>query len=175
MREAVLKQKESTVAEIKEKIEKASSMVLVEYRGLNVEDVTELRKNFREAGVDYKVYKNTLMARAFTELGYEDFTKNFHGPNAIAFAYDDIAAAARVSNKFAKENEKLVIKSGMVDGKEIDLDGIKALAELPTKEVLLSQVLGGLNGPIQGFANVLSGTMRSLVIALDQIRAGKTE
>lgn len=175
MREAVLKQKESTVAEIKEKIEKASSMVLVEYRGLNVEDVTELRKNFREAGVDYKVYKNTLMARAFAELGYEDFTKNFHGPNAIAFAYDDIAAAARVSNKFAKDNDKLVIKSGMVDGKEIDLDGIKALAELPTKEVLLSQVLGGLNGPIQGFANVLSGTMRSLVIALDQIRAGKTE
>lgn len=175
MREAVLKQKESTVAEIKEKIEKSSSMVLVEYRGLTVEDVTELRKNYREAGVDYKVYKNTLMARAFIELGYEDFTKNFHGPNAIAFAYDDIAAAARVSNKFAKENDKLVIKSGMVDGKEIDLDGIKALAELPTKEVLLSQVLGGLNGPIQGFANVLSGTMRSLVIALDQIRAGKAE
>lgn len=175
MKEAVLKQKESTVAEIKDKIEKASSMVLVEYRGLNVEDVTELRKQYRESGVDYKVYKNTLMTRAFNELGYEEFTKNFHGPNAIAFAYDDIAAAARVSSKFAKEHEQLVIKSGIVDGKMIDLNEIKALAELPTKEVLLSQVLGGLNAPIQGFVNVLSGTMRSLVIALDQIRAQKAQ
>ncbi|MCI6610512.1 MAG: 50S ribosomal protein L10 [Ezakiella sp.] len=175
MREAVLKQKESTVAEIKDKIEKASSMILVEYRGLNVEDVTELRKQYREAGVEYKVYKNTLMKRAFGELGYEEFAENFKGPNAIAFAYEDIAAAARVSSNFAKTHEKLVIKSGIVDGKLIELNEVKALAELPTREVLLSQVLGGLNAPIQGFANVLSGTMRSLVIALDQVRAQKEQ
>lgn len=171
MKEVVLQQKQATVSEIKEKIEKAQSMVLVDYRGLNVADVTELRAKFREAGVDYKVYKNTLMTRAFNEMGLSEFTKYFEGPNAIAFAYEDMTGAARVSTQFAKDHELLEIKAGIVDGKVIELDEIKALADLPSKEVLIAQVLGGFNAPIQGFANVLSGTMRSLVIALDQIRA----
>ncbi|MDO5717121.1 MAG: 50S ribosomal protein L10 [Tissierellia bacterium] len=171
MKEHVLKKKEALVSEIKEKIEKSQSMVLVDYRGLNVDKVTQLRKSYREAGVEYKVYKNTMMTRAFNDLGYEEFTKFFEGPNGIAFSYEDAVGAAKISNDFAKENDALTIKAGIVDGKIVGLDEIKALAELPPKEVLIAQVLGGLNSPIQGFANVLSGTMRSLVTALDAIRA----
>lgn len=175
MKEAVLKQKEALVSEIKDKIERSQSMVLVDYRGLNVDKVTTLRKNYREAGVDYKVYKNTMMTRAFSELGYEEFTKFLEGPNGIAFSYDDPVGAAKVTSEFAKANEALTIKAGIVDGKIVGLEDIKALADLPPREILIAQVLGGLNSPIQGFANVLAGTMRGLVTALDAIRKQKEQ
>ena len=111
------------------------------------------------------------MARAFNELGYEEFTQFLEGPNGIAFSYEDVVGAAKVSAEFAKENEKLEVKAGIVDGKIIDINEIKALAELPPREVLIARALGGLNSPIQGFANVLQGTIRSLVYALDAVRA----
>ena len=171
MKEAVLREKEQIVSEIIEKYNKSSSVVLMDYRGLDVESITELRSKFRNAGAEYKVYKNTLMSRAFKELGLEDFNQFLEGPNGIAFSYEDIVGAAKVSTEFAKENDKLELKAGIVDGKIIDINEIKALAELPPKEVLLAQVLGGMNSPIQGFANVLQGTIRSLVYALDAVRA----
>lgn len=175
MKEAVLREKQSIVSEIKDRIERADSVVLVDYRGLNVQEVTELRDNYRKEGVEYKVYKNTLMARAFNELGYEEFTQFLAGPNGIAFSYEDVVGAAKVSADFAKKNEKLELKAGIVDGKIVDINEIKALAELPPKDVLLARALAGFNSPIQGFANVLQGTIRSLVYALDAVRAKQEE
>lgn len=165
-----IKQKKQVVEEIKNKIDDAQSVILVDYRGLNVEEVTELRKKYSEAGVDYKVYKNTMMRFAFKDAGLEDFGEYLKGPNAVAFGYEDPVAPAKVSNEFAKDHEKLEIKAGIVDGNIINLDRIKALADLPSKEVLIGQVLGGLNGPISGFANVLQGTMRNLVYALNAVK-----
>ncbi len=167
---SVMEMKKQVVQEIKEKIEKADSIVLVDYRGLNVEAVTDLRKQYSDAKVDYKVYKNTLMRFAFKEAGLEDFNQYLTGPNAVAFSYEDPVISAKITNDFAKTHDELEIKAGIVDGKVIDFEGVKALAELPSREVLIAQVLGGLNGPISGFANVLSGTMRSLVYALNAVK-----
>ena len=169
MRDAVLKQKESTVAEIKEKIEKAQSIVLLNYRGLNVEEVTELRNKFREAQVEYKVYKNTMMRRAFQDLGYDGLDEFLKGPSEICLCLADPASAAKISSDFCKDHEELEIKTGIVDGKILSLGEVDALAKLPSKDVLIAQVLGGLNAPIQGLANVLSGSIRSLAIVLNAI------
>ncbi len=173
MREQTLQAKTKNIEEIKEKIDKAQSIVLVDYRGLNVEQLTELRSRYREAGVDYKVYKNTMMQFAFKDAGLEEFNEFLKGPSAVAFGYDDPVQAAKITSEFAKNNDKLEIKAGIVDGKIIDVDGVKSLAELPSREVLIAQVLGGFNAPIQGFANVLQGTIRSLAIVLNAIAEEK--
>lgn len=173
MKEQTLKAKAQNVDEIKEKIEKAQSVVLVDYRGLNVAELTELRKNFREAGVDYKVYKNTMMRFAFKDSGLEEFNEFLKGPSAVAFGYEDPVAPAKISAEFAKKNDKLEIKAGIVDGKVINVEEIKNLAELPPREVLVAQALGGFNAPIQGFANVLNGTIRGLAIVLNAIAEEK--
>lgn len=169
MREQTLQAKAANVEEIKDKINRAQSVVLVDYRGLDVAQLTELRSKYREAGVDYKVYKNTMMRFAFKDAGLEGFNEYLKGPSAIAFGFDDPVQVAKITSEFAKENEKLEIKAGIVDGKIIDVDGIKHLANLPSREVLIAQVLGGINSPIQGFANVLQGTIRSLAIVLNAI------
>lgn len=169
MSKAVLEQKKQVVDEIKQKIEKAQSVVLVDYRGLNVEEATQLRRKYLEGGVEYKVYKNSLMRFAFKEAGLEDFNKNLTGPNAIALSYDDPVSAAKITSEYAKTNNKLEIKAGVVDGNVIDLEGVKALANIPSREILIAQVLGGLNAPIAGFANVLQGNIKNLVYALNEI------
>ncbi|MCF6461406.1 50S ribosomal protein L10 [Clostridium sp. Cult3] len=170
MKEKVLEEKKQIVAEITDKVNKAQGIVLVDYRGLKVEELTELRRNYREAGVDYKVYKNTMMRFAFEEAGFEEFNQYLTGPNAIAFGFEDPVQAAKITDEFAKKHDKLEIKAGIVDGKIIDVEEVKNLASLPSKEVLIAQALGGLNAPISGFANVLQGTIRNLVYALDAVR-----
>ncbi|MDY0257920.1 MULTISPECIES: 50S ribosomal protein L10 [Gudongella] len=174
MKEQTLQAKAQIVEEIKEKISSSQSMVLVDYRGLNVAQLTELRKRYRDAGVDYKVYKNTMMRFAFKELGLEEFNEFLKGPSAVAFGINDPVSAAKISTEFAKTNDKLEIKAGIVDGKVINAEGVKNLAELPPREVLIAQVLGGFNAPIQGFANVLQGTIRGLAIALNAIAEKKS-
>jgi large subunit ribosomal protein L10 len=174
VKEQTLQAKSQIVEEIKEKIESSQSLVLVDYRGLNVAELTELRKRYREAGVEYKVYKNTMMSFAFKDLDLGEFEDYLKGPSAVAFSINDPVSAAKITTEFAKKNDKLKIKAGIVDGKIIDEKGVKDLAELPPKEVLIAQVLGGFNSPIQGFANVLQGTMRGLVIALNAIAEQKT-
>ncbi|HMM70246.1 50S ribosomal protein L10 [Gudongella oleilytica] len=174
MKEQTLQAKAQIVEEIKEKISSSQSMVLVDYRGLNVAQLTELRKRYRDAGVDYKVYKNTMMRFAFKELGLEEFNEFLKGPSAVAFGINDPVSAAKISTEFAKTNDKLEIKAGIVDGKVISAEGVKSLAELPPREVLIAQVLGGFNAPIQGFANVLQGTIRGLAIALNAIAEKKS-
>jgi large subunit ribosomal protein L10 len=165
-----IEMKKVVVEEIKGKIDNAQSAVLVDYRGLTVEEITELRKQFREAGVEYKVYKNSLMRFAFKDAGLEDFNQYLTGPNGIAFGIEDAVAPAKITRDFAKTHKKLDIKAGFIEGKVIGLDGVIGLADLPSREVLIAQVLGGLNGPISGFANVLSANMKNLVYALDAIR-----
>lgn len=173
MREQTLQAKTENVEEIKGKIEKAQSIVLVDYRGLNVEQLTDLRSKYRKAGVDYKVYKNSMMRFAFKDSGLEDFNQYLKGPSAIAFGYDDPVNAAKITSEFVKDNEKLEIKAGVVDGKIINVDEVNNLAKLPSREVLVAQVLGGFNSPIQGFANVLQGTIRSLATVLNAIAEEK--
>lgn len=173
MSEAIREQKKQIVMEIQNKIEKAQAIVLVDYRGLNVEEVTELRKKFTEADVEYRVYKNSMMRFAFKNSGLEEFNQYLTGPNAIAFSDNDPVAPAKITDEFAKGHKNLEIKAGVVDGKIIDINKVKDLAALPPREVLIAQVLGGLNAPISGFANVLQGSIRNLVYALDQIKEQK--
>lgn len=156
MKDAVLQKKQAVVAEIKEKLENASSVVLVDYRGLTVEEVTQLRKDYRDNGVDYKVYKNTLMEFAFKELGHEGMIEYLNGPNALVIAGEDVTSAARVTQAFAKTNEKLEIKAGLLDGKVLDMAGVKELADIPSREVLLAKLLGSLKAPMSNLAYMLS-------------------
>src|SRR6056297_1425391 len=175
MNSKVVERKKQVVQEIKGKIENSKSVVLVDYRGLDVSEVSELRKKYREAGVDYKVYKNTMMRFAFKEAGYEDFIENLTGPNGVAFSIEDAIGAAKISDEFSKKNDKLKIKAGIVDGNIIGIDQIKELANIPSREVLIAKLLGSLNSPITGFVNVLQGNVRNLVYALDAIKEQKEQ
>lgn len=147
--------KKQIVEEIKEKFSKAQSAVIVDYRGLNVEEVTELRKKMREAGVDYKVYKNTLTRLAAKETGYEALLGDLTGPNAIAFGYHDPVTPAKILNDFAKDHKKLELKAGVVEGKYCNLEEIKAIAEIPPREVLLAKLLGSIKSPLSNLAYLL--------------------
>ena len=151
MREHVLNQKQELVSEIQGKFENAASAVVVEYRGLTVEQVTDLRRQLRQEGVDFKVYKNTMSRRAVEKVGYEGLLDALVGPNAIAFS-DDAVAPSRVLAKFAKKNKDLVIKKGIVEGKVVDVAEIKELSELPNREGMLAMLLGALQSPIRDFA-----------------------
>lgn len=175
LKEAKLQSKIDLVNEIKEKIEGSHSMVFINYRGLTVEEVTELRKNFRENDVVYKVYKNTMMKRAFQDLGIEGLDDFMKGPTAVAFGMEDAVAPAKVASEYAKDHEVVEIKAGYVDGKIIDTKGVEALAKLPSREVLIAQVLGGLNAPITGLVSVLNGNIRGLAVALRAIAEKKEQ
>ena len=153
--------KEAKVAEIKEKLEKATSVVLSKYQGLTVEEDTVLRKNLREAGVEYKVYKNTLVTLAAKELGLEGIVEYLEGPVAIAFGYEDVTVAARVLNDFAKDHKKLELKAGIVEGEVYDTNKIKQLATIPSKEVLIAKLLGSIKSPIASFARVINAIAES--------------
>jgi large subunit ribosomal protein L10 len=148
--------KEAKVAEIKEKLEKSKSVVLSNYQGLTVEEDTTLRKNLREGGIEYKVYKNTLVILAAKELGLDGITEYLEGPVSIAFGYEDVTVAARILNDFAKDHKKLELKAGIVEGEIYDEDKIKQLATIPSKEVLIAKLLGSIKSPISSFARVLS-------------------
>lgn len=146
--------KQAVVQEIADKFKSAASVVVVDYRGLTVAQVTELRKQLREAGVEFKVYKNTFVRRATVETGYEELNEVLTGPNAIAFSTEDVVAPARIINNFAKENEQLEIKAGLIEGSYASVEEIKALAELPSREGLLSMLLSVLQAPMRNLALV---------------------
>nr|WP_314278825.1 50S ribosomal protein L10 [uncultured Peptostreptococcus sp.] len=152
--------KSAVVAEIAEKLEKAASVIVVDYKGLTVEQVTELRSQMRDAGVDYKVYKNTLVRRAASQVQGEAFA-NFNdeqlvGPNAIAFGYEDPVAPARVLKAFMDKNpNKLSLKMGVVEGEFYDENKIVALAAIPSREELIAKLLGSLKAPMSNFVYLL--------------------
>ena len=153
--------KEAKVAEIKEKLQKATSVVINKYQGLTVEEDTLLRKNLREAGVEYKVYKNTLVTIAAKELGLEGIVEYLEGPVSIAFGYEDVTVAARVLNDFAKDHKNLELKAGIVEGELYDEAKIKQLATIPSKEVLIAKLLGSIKSPISSFARVINAIAES--------------
>lgn len=144
--------KKQTVTEIADKLRDSKSTIVVDYRGLTVGQVTELRKQLREAGVDFKVYKNSLTRRATEQVGLEGLNEHLTGPNAIAFSAEDVVAPAKILNDFAKKNEKLEIKAGVIEGNITSLEDVKALAELPSREGLLSMLLSVLQAPIRNLA-----------------------
>ena len=148
--------KQPIVAEISENIKGAQSVVLVDYRGLTVEQDTRLRKELREAGVVYKVYKNTMMNFAFKGTEFEALAPYLEGPSAVAISTTDATAPARIICKFAKEAKALEVKGGVVEGTAYDAKGITAIAEIPSREELLSKFLGSIQSPITNFARVLN-------------------
>lgn len=147
--------KQPIVDEIKANIENAASVVLVDYRGLTVEQDTRLRKQLREADVVYKVYKNTLMKRAFEGTDAAQLDSHLDGPSAIAISKTDATAPARILAKFGKEAEALEIKAGIVEGTYYDAKGIQAISSIPSREELLSKFLGSIQSPISNFARVI--------------------
>ena len=151
MNQAIIESKKLVVSEIAQKMKDADSTVVVEYRGLSVAEVTELRRDLREEGVELKVYKNSLAQRAAEEVGAHDLIKDLVGPNAIAFGPDAVAPA-RVLAKFAKDHDKLVLKSGIVEGKVVSVDTIKELSSLPNRDGMLSMLLSCLQSPVRKFA-----------------------
>ena len=147
--------KQPIVEEISASIKDAQSVVLVDYRGLTVEQDTELRKALREAGVTYKVYKNTMMNFAFKGTDFEGLAPYLEGPSAMALSTEDATAPARVLSEFAKKANKLEIKAGVVEGTVYDAQGMAAIASIPSREVLSSKLLGSLQSPIANLARVI--------------------
>lgn len=148
--------KQPIVEEISASIKDAQSVVLVDYRGLTVEQDTQLRKSLREAGVTYKVYKNTFMTRAFKGTDFEALAPYLEGPSAVAISTTDATAPARVLSQFAKKADKLEIKGGVVEGTLYDAKGMAVIASIPSREELLSKLLGSLQSPITNFARVMN-------------------
>lgn len=147
--------KQPIVDEIKGYVADAKSAILVDYRGLTVEEDTALRKQLREAGVVYKVYKNTMLNRAFEGTDFAQLAPHLEGPTAIAFGIDDATAPARILNNVAKTAPALEFKGGVVEGTYYDAEGVKLVANIPSREVLISKLLGSLQSPITNFARVL--------------------
>jgi large subunit ribosomal protein L10 len=143
------------VDEIAGYLKDAQGVVLVDYCGLTVEQDTQLRKQLREAGVVYKVYKNTLVKRAVAGTAFEPMTESLEGPTAIAISATDATAPARILSNFAKTAEALELKCGVVEGTYYDKTGIQAIAEIPSRDVLLSKLLGSIQSPITNFARVI--------------------
>lgn len=166
-----IEEKSQVVAEIKEKLEKSSTVVLADYRGLTVAQVTELRVQMRAAGVDYRVLKNTMIRRAANEAGITGLDPFLEGPTAVAFGADPVAPA-KILSEFVKSSKvkTFAVKAGIVEGKVVGPEGIKTLADLPPREVLLAQVLRGMQAPLAGMANVLQGPIRKLGYALEEVR-----
>lgn len=166
-------QKKVIVAQIKEKFESAHSAVFVDYRGLTVAEVTELRNECRKAGVEYVVLKNTMIELAAKELGIEGLDSYLKGPTAVAFGHKDPASPAKILSDFIKKTKKMELKCAVIDKQTLDAAGAQALADLPPKEVLIAKMMGSLNAPITNFVGVLSATLRSLVYAIEAVRKQK--
>ena len=166
--------KQEQVVEMNERLMRAKAVFLADFRGMSVSQATTLRNELRGASVEYKVFKNTLLERAAQGTGLECMSQFLAGPTAIAISYDDPVSAAKVLSKFAKDPQgKFVLKAGVLSGKLIDVPQIQALADLPSREVLLAKMLGSMQAPATNFVGVLAELPGSLVRALDAIRVQK--
>lgn len=167
------REKQAMLEELKEKFRSCKSAILTDYRGLDVAAITKVRRRLRESGSELKVAKNTLAGIAAREVGLEGLDPYLEGPTAIAFGLDDPVAPAKVLQEMSREFKQLEIKAGVLERKVIDIQEVRRLADLPSREVLLGKVLGGMQAPMYGFASVLQGTLRSLVYVLEAIRKQK--
>ena len=175
---AVTSEKQAIVADLKERLTTAKGAVLTSYKGLTVAQDTELRRALREAGVSYHVVKNTLTRIAAKEAGLDELAEHLEGTTALAVSTEDSVAPDKVISEFIKKNklddtEAFVVKAGLVDGKVIDVQEVKALASLPSREVLIAKLLGSMQAPISGTVNVLQGVIRNAVYVLEAIRQQK--
>lgn len=166
--------KQQLVTEMHDKLSRAKAVFLADFRGMNVELATNLRNELRKAAVEYKVVKNTLLELASKDTDKESLVPHFAGPTAIAISYDDPVAAAKVLSKFAKDKPNAFkLKAGVLTGKAISVADIQALADLPSREVLLAKLLGTLNAPVTNFVGVLAAVPGSFVRVLGAIQASK--
>lgn len=172
---AVTSEKQAVVAELVKKLSEAKAAVLTNYRGLTVAQDTVFRSKLRQAGIEYRVVKNTMTRIAAKEVGIQGLDVYLEGPTAIAFSYTDVLAPAKAISDFIKEQklQALEVKAGLVEGKVIDANGVKTLAGLPPREVLIAQLLAGMQAPIAGLVNVLQGPIRNLVYTLEAVRKQK--
>lgn len=168
-------EKASKVAELKDLLTSSKGVVLVNYCGLTVAEDTELRAKMRKAGVKYMVAKNTFIRIAAKEAGIEGLDSVLEHNTALAFSAEDPVAPAKILNDFSKDHKALELKAGVLDGKVIAVDEVKALAELPSREELLAKLVGSMQAPISGLVNVLQGTIRNFVYTLEAVRQKKEQ
>jgi large subunit ribosomal protein L10 len=163
-------EKTAAVEGLQARLRGSSAVILTDFRGLTVSEITQLRGRLREAGAEYRVVKNRLLGIACRAAGIDDLGAMLEGPTAAAFAGDDPVAAARIIQEFSRQTRKLAIKGSIVAGRLYDEARTRALADLPGRPELLARVVGGIAAPLTGLAGVLAGLPRNLVYALDQIR-----
>jgi large subunit ribosomal protein L10 len=163
------------VERLKARLRQAKSMILTDYRGLTVAQITELRRALRESAAEYRVVKNSLTQRAARELGIPGLDQYLEGPTAVAFASGDLVATAKTLTAFSKRAPVLQVKAGLVDGQVLPREEVLAIAELPPREVLLARLMGFMVAPLQGLGAVLAGSLRGFVVGLDQVRQKKEE
>ena len=159
-------EKVAVVDEVRQRIDSSSAVLLTEYRGLKVSEIATLRRNLRDAGGDYKIYKNTLVRFAVRDLGLEGVEELLVGPTAVAFVDGDVAAVAKALRDFSRTNPNLIVKGGVLGSKALSADEAKALAELPSREVLLARIAGGLAAPMVQFAGLLQALPRNMAYGL---------
>lgn len=165
--------KKLVVEEITSKIKASKAVVLVDYNKLTVAEVSELRNKCREAGCEYKVYKNTLVRKAFNDMGVTDFDAALNGPTAIAFSADEVTAA-KLMTKAAKDlDSKIVLKCAFVDNSYVDKKGVEALATMPSREELVAKMLGSMQAPLSNFAGVLNNLVSGIVRVLARVAENK--
>ncbi|CAM2068034.1 50S ribosomal protein L10 [Sulfidibacter corallicola] len=167
--------KREIVQQLREDLQGVNSVLLCNFKGLSVEKDTQLRRKVRESGAKYVVVKNTLLKLAFADSDFSQVNDKLVGNTALAYHEEDIVGLAKVVSDFAKDNDAFEFKAGVVEGKAIDINGLKALAELPPKEVLVSKLMYMMNYPIQGLVTALSGVSRNFVVVLDQIKQKKEQ
>lgn len=156
MSEAIIAKKAALVEEVTEKFKAAASVVIVDYRGLTVDEVTKLRKQLRDANVEIRVIKNSILSRAAKAAGLEGLDEVFTGPTAVAFSNEDVVAPAKIIDEFSKEAKALEIKGGIIEGKVSTLEEVTALAKLPSREGLLSMLLSVLQAPVRNVAYAIN-------------------
>lgn len=170
-----IKAKQAIIDEIKDKFDRAQSAVVIDYMGINVEEADAMRKQLREAGVDYNVYKNTLVNRAIQGTAYEELSQVLAGPSAFAFSYEDATAPARELNKVIKKIEKMEFKAGVVEGKYFDKAGIAEIAKLPSRDELIAKFLGSIKSPISSLAYTLQAIADQKASGVEPAPAAKAE
>ncbi len=168
-----IEQKQLVVDEIYQKLDQATLVIFTDYRGLKVDEITELRNKLRVPGVEFKVLKNTMLRFALEKAGYADTVEHIVGPNAVVFSNDDPVGPAKTLFDFAKTHKNLEIKIGILEGQTISAEKVKNLADLPPRDVLLATVVGTMQAPITSFVRVLNANLTGLVRALDQVREQK--
>ncbi|RLA96523.1 MAG: 50S ribosomal protein L10 [Deltaproteobacteria bacterium] len=168
-------EKERLVAELHEKFKEVRAVILTDFTGLDVAQLSRLRRQLQERGMEYRVVKNTLLRRASQKTALEALAEHFVGPNAVVLSYEDPVLPAKILVDFAKEEPELQIKAGFVEGRVLEPKDVKALATLPPREVLIGQMVGLLKAPLAMLVGVLQAPMRELVGVLQAIKEGKSE